>query len=94
VGTLTVGESSYLLPPAAGDAAPTASLWRHEATAPLPYRRAASSEFLYVLEGKARVADSAGNHWDLSAGDMLHVPQGFEGTWETIEDVLKFSVAC
>lgn len=66
-----------------------ASMWRH-AGGVLPYERPASDEFMYVISGKVRI--SAGDHAvEASAGDVLIVPQGFVGTWETIDPVVKVS---
>ncbi|NKX54244.1 cupin domain-containing protein [Arthrobacter mobilis] len=93
-GDRVVGAASRLTAAAPAAALASAGLWRHEAEPPVPYARPNSHEFVYLVEGRAVITASDGTSWTLEAGDMLHVPQGFTGTWETQEDVLKFSVAC
>ena len=49
-------------------------------------------EFCCMTEGRVRITDTAGDHWEFAAGDSFVVPGGFEGTWEVLEDCRKFYV--
>jgi uncharacterized cupin superfamily protein len=49
-------------------------------------------EFCYILEGRVRLTDSAGETEEYKAGDAFVIPKGFKGVWETVEPVKKFYV--
>lgn len=50
------------------------------------------TEFCYIVEGKVRLESSSGEVNEYRAGDAFIIPLGFEGKWETVEDVKKFYV--
>ena len=47
-------------------------------------------ELCTLLEGKVRLTATDGTVATYSAGDTFLIPNGFKGTWETIEPVRKF----
>lgn len=47
-------------------------------------------EFCYVISGKAIITDVEGQTETVEQGDAFVIPAGFQGTWETIEEVSKF----
>lgn len=47
-------------------------------------------EFCVLLAGRAVIADEAGHAETFVAGDAFVIPQGFTGTWETLESVRKY----
>ena len=49
-------------------------------------------EFCHFIEGVAVLTNEAGQSWRLKAGDAFIIPQGFKGTWETVEPVRKHYV--
>jgi uncharacterized protein len=49
-------------------------------------------EFCHFIEGKAVITNEDGRKWTLNAGDGFIIPQGFKGTWETVEKVRKHYV--
>jgi len=49
-------------------------------------------EVCYILEGRVRLTDEAGNAKGFGAGSMFVLPAGFKGTWETIEPIKKIYV--
>jgi hypothetical protein len=67
-----------------------ASVWRH-AGGELPYFRPASSEFMMLLGGRVRIEGEGFDAVEAKAGDAVIVPQGFVGTWTTLEPVYKVS---
>ena len=92
VGDLVAGEA---LPLPLGDDGGTriverGGLWRH-AGGELPYARPSSSELMYLLRGRVRVESEGGDAVEAEGGDLLIVPRGFVGSWNTIEPVLKIS---
>lgn len=49
-------------------------------------------EVCVILAGHLRLTDSDGATHDLRAGDAFHLPRGWSGTWEVVEDMRKFYV--
>ena len=47
-------------------------------------------EFCVLLEGVVRLTDAAGHVETYRSGDTFLIPNGFTGTWETVEPVRKF----
>ena len=47
-------------------------------------------EFCVLLEGVVRLTDAAGHVEIYRSGDTFLIPNGFTGTWETVEPVRKF----
>ncbi|WP_338889247.1 cupin domain-containing protein [Rhodococcus sovatensis] len=66
--------------------------WRHEPDAPLPYELPNAGEHFYILDGEAVITPADGDAITVSAGDMVFVPKGFIGVWETTRALTKFSV--
>jgi len=46
-------------------------------------------EFFFVTEGRVRVTDDEGNATEISAGESLVIPAGFQGVFEVLEAVEK-----
>lgn len=67
------------------------ALWRHPGGR-LDYARPTSSELLYLIEGRVCIEGEQCETVEVEAGDVVIVPQGFEGTWITLEPVTKLSV--
>ncbi|TNE66930.1 MAG: DUF861 domain-containing protein [Alphaproteobacteria bacterium] len=55
---------------------------------------AGDEEFCHLLEGVVELADEAGNISRFVAGDRFVIPEGFVGTWETVEACRKLYVIC
>ncbi|HSH98802.1 MAG: cupin domain-containing protein [Methylophilaceae bacterium] len=49
-------------------------------------------EVCYILEGRVRLTDEAGNAKEFGAGSTFVLPAGFKGTWETLEAIKKIYV--
>jgi len=49
-------------------------------------------EVCYILEGRVRLTDEAGNAKEFGAGSAFVLPTGFKGTWETLEAIKKIYV--
>ncbi|BCM25012.1 cupin domain-containing protein [Methyloradius palustris] len=49
-------------------------------------------EVCYILEGRVRLTDAAGNAKEFGAGSTFVLPAGFKGTWETLEAIKKIYV--
>lgn len=49
-------------------------------------------EVCVVLAGHLRLTDADGVAHDLRDGDAFHLPKGWSGTWEVVEDMRKFYV--
>ena len=47
-------------------------------------------ELCVLLEGVVRLPDAAGHVETYRSGDTFLIPNGFTGTWETVEPVRKF----
>jgi len=65
------------------------SFWRHQGGALrycIPHQ-----EIFVLLEGKAEITNSAGAKYYVNTHEVGIVPAGFEGTWKTIEPLIKVS---
>lgn len=61
--------------------------WEKEAsTFPWFYE---DKETCYILEGKVKVTDEAGNSIEFKKGDWVEFPKGLTCTWHVLEDVKK-----
>lgn len=89
-GDVHIGDNVFLT--ADSEDGVYASAWRHEAAEPLPYVRGDSGERFYILEGSAVITSHGGEAVTVSAGDMVFVPRGFTGTWQTLDRITKFAV--
>jgi len=49
-------------------------------------------EYCHLLKGRVCLTDGAGNSQTFKAGDEFIIPEGFKGTWETIESCKKLYV--
>lgn len=49
-------------------------------------------EVCVMLAGQLRLTDADGAAHDLRPGDAFHLPKGWSGTWEVVEDMRKFYV--
>lgn len=49
-----------------------------------PYR-----ELCVILRGRVAIEDSTGQIREFGAGESFVIPQGFRGTWHTLEDTEK-----
>ena len=49
-------------------------------------------EVCIMVAGHLRLTDSDGTAHDLRVGDAFHLPKGWSGTWEVVEDMQKFYV--
>ncbi len=49
-------------------------------------------EVCVMLAGHLRLTDADGAVHDLRQGDAFHLPRGWAGTWEVVEDMRKFYV--
>lgn len=66
------------------------SFWRHqggELRYCIPHQ-----EIFVLLEGKAEITNSAGAKYYVNTHEVGIVPAGFEGTWKTIDPIIKVSV--
>lgn len=52
----------------------------------------AVDEVCVMLAGHLRLTDADGEIHELRTGDAFHLPRGWAGTWEVIEDMRKFYV--
>ena len=52
----------------------------------------AVEEVCVMLAGHLRLTDADGVVHDLRQGDAFHLPKGWSGTWEVVEDMRKFFV--
>ena len=52
----------------------------------------AVEEVCVMLAGHLRLTDRDGDVHDLHEGDAFHLPRGWAGTWEVVEDMRKFYV--
>ncbi len=68
----------------------TAGIW--ESTAGKWHAFTGKHEFCYILAGRVRLADRAGNYKEFVTGDSFVIPDGFEGTWQVLEDAKKLYV--
>ena len=55
---------------------------------------ATERELFTVLVGKCRVHDALGGFEEVSAGEGLYIPPGFEGSFEVIEPLTKTYMIC
>lgn len=53
---------------------------------------AGKEEYFHVLEGRVRIADTAGNAREFGPGDAGVIPGGFTGRFEVLEAVRKHFV--
>ncbi|MDD2546391.1 MAG: cupin domain-containing protein [Burkholderiaceae bacterium] len=75
--------------PLAGAQRLSSGIWRCE---PGHWRIAfgpAQQEVFTVLAGRCRVHDAQGGFQALGPGDVLHIPPGFEGSFEVLETMTK-----
>lgn len=49
-------------------------------------------EVMVMVGGHLRLTDADGTRHDLRRGDMFHLPRGWAGRWEVIEDMQKIYV--
>ena len=49
-------------------------------------------EFCHILEGEAILTDAQGESFQAKAGDAFVIPEGFQGTWETLTPLRKYYV--
>ena len=49
-------------------------------------------EVMVIQSGRVRLTDRAGKPTEFGAGEMVVVPKGWSGLWETLEDVEKVYV--
>lgn len=49
-------------------------------------------EYCHLLKGRVCITDQSGNSQTFEAGDEFIIPEGFKGTWETIEACRKLYV--
>ncbi len=49
-------------------------------------------EVMLMLSGKMRLTAVDGTVTELSEGDVFYIPKGWQGRWDTIEDMQKFYV--
>ena len=49
-------------------------------------------EVMVMVSGHLRLTDAGGTTHDLRRGDMFHLPRGWAGCWEVIEDMQKIYV--
>ena len=47
------------------------------------------NEVMHILKGRFRLTDHEGNVSEVSAGDVIYMPKGWQGRWDTIEEVEK-----
>eukprot|EP01112_Ceratiomyxa_fruticulosa_P014680 TRINITY_DN4220_c0_g1_i1.p1 TRINITY_DN4220_c0_g1~~TRINITY_DN4220_c0_g1_i1.p1 ORF type:complete len:119 (-),score=19.57 TRINITY_DN4220_c0_g1_i1:144-500(-) len=52
-----------------------------------------SEEYCYIITGKAIITHKDGTSTTVKAGDSFVIPVGFEGYWETTEELSKFYCA-
>ena len=52
----------------------------------------AVEEVCVMLAGHLRLTDGDGEVHDLREGDAFHLPRGWAGTWEVVDDRRKFYV--
>lgn len=52
----------------------------------------AVDEVCVMLAGHLRLIDRDGEVHELHEGDAFHLPRGWAGTWEVVEDMRKFYV--
>ena len=52
----------------------------------------AVDEVCVMLAGRLRLTDADGQVHHLREGDAFHLPRGWAGTWEVVEDMRKFYV--
>lgn len=46
-------------------------------------------EYCYIIKGRARIEETGGRAFEISAGDAFVLDAGFEGTWHVLEDLEK-----
>jgi uncharacterized cupin superfamily protein len=51
-------------------------------------------ELFTVLSGRCRVHDALGGREEVSAGEALFIPPGFEGSFEVLETLTKTYMIC
>jgi uncharacterized protein len=74
-----------------GDEGLRVGLWECERGAFTAVRDAVH-EVCYVLSGRATLWDAAGDAAEVSAGTLLVLPDGWDGTWEVHEPIEKVFV--
>jgi hypothetical protein len=50
----------------------------------------AEDEFVYLIEGKARLTNADGHAETFGPGSAFLIPAGFKGSWETLERLKKY----
>ena len=48
------------------------------------------NEFVYLIEGEARLTDAEGHTETFGPGSAFLIPAGFKGSWETLETLKKY----
>ncbi|MCX9155667.1 cupin domain-containing protein [Niveibacterium sp. 24ML] len=74
------------------DGLTSAGIWACEPGAWRIAFAAGKEEYFHVLEGRLRIADTAGHTREYGPGDAGLIPAGFEGSFEVIEAVRKHFV--
>jgi len=49
-------------------------------------------EFFHLIEGKVVITNEEGESWTIRKGEAAIIPEGFKGTWDTVEPVRKHYV--
>jgi uncharacterized cupin superfamily protein len=49
-------------------------------------------EFFHLIEGKVVITNEDGESWTIRKGEAAIIPEGFKGTWDTVEPVRKHYV--
>jgi len=51
------------------------------------------TEFCVMISGRVAVVDTTGGRREFGPGEAFVIPEGFAGTWETLEPSVKYFVA-
>ena len=51
-----------------------------------------TEEMMLILNGRLRLTEADGTVLELSPGSLSHIPKGWQGTWEILEDLRKVYV--
>ncbi len=53
-------------------------------------KRVGWAEICYIIEGRATITTEGGAAEEIGPGDVLHLPEGWRGSWDIHEKVRKF----
>ncbi len=84
-----VFESSLLLWPAPTTGYMTSGIWEAN-PGHLDGKRVGWAEICYIIEGRATITTEGGAAEEIGPGDVLHLPEGWRGSWDIHEKVRKF----